>query len=61
METRDKVEQLSNLIALRLLPEIRQTRRIAQVALLWQIATTTIMVSGWLVVLALYLWGVADD
>jgi len=61
METKDKVERLHDVIALRVMPEIRQTRRIAQVALLWQIATTLIVVSGWMVVLVLYLWGVADD
>jgi hypothetical protein len=55
----DKVERLNDVIALRVIPEIRQTRRMTQAILIWQIATIAVTLTGWTAAIIMLWWGMA--
>ena len=54
----DRVRQLQDTIALRLLPSIRDLKRIAQATLVWTVLSAIVMLAGWAAVIAILAWGV---
>lgn len=61
VETKDKIDNLNESVALRVIPELRQTRRIVHAILVWQIVTITVMLCGWGATLGILWRGVTHD
>ena len=56
MDDSDRVRQLQDTIALRLLPSIRDLKRIAQATLVWTVLSAIVMLAGWAAVIAILVW-----